>query len=209
LRDVVRENRAFITRAITWVAGQGTRQYLDLGTGMLARPSAGDAARAVIPDARIAYIDHDPVVTMHTRVRLADDEGTAAADADLTDPALVLSHPDVRAVIDIAEPVCLIFGLVLSLMPIRQARAVVMGASVSVSGRCCVRFRWIQRVPPAGRPPPPAARRPARWHGICAGPGASVIPSGRDAGAAGSWPASRPAGIAVSSAPRITAAEEP
>ena len=94
-----------------------------------------------------------------------------------------------------------------------------MGASVSVSGRYCVRFRRIRRGPPAGRRPPPAAGRPARWRGRCAGPGARVIPSGQDAGAAGSRPASRPAGIAgpaappartaVSSAPRITAAEEP
>ncbi len=94
-----------------------------------------------------------------------------------------------------------------------------MGASVSVSGRSCVRSRRRRRGPPAGRRPPPAAGRPARWHGRCAGPGARVIPSGQDAGAAGSRPASRPAGIAgpaappagtaVSSAPRITAAEEP
>lgn len=93
-----------------------------------------------------------------------------------------------------------------------------MGASVSVSGRYCVRFRRRRRGPPARRPPPPAAGRPARWRGRCAGPGARVIPSDQDARAAGSRPASRPAGIAgpaappagtaVSSAPRITAAEE-
>ena len=94
-----------------------------------------------------------------------------------------------------------------------------MGASVSVPGRYCVRFRRGRRGPPAGRRPSPAAGRPARWHGICARPDASVIASGQDAGAAGSRPASRPAGIAgpagpragtaVSSAPRITAAEAP
>ena len=94
-----------------------------------------------------------------------------------------------------------------------------MGASVSVSGRYCVRFRRIRRGPPAGRRPPPGAGRLAGRRGRCAGPGARVIPSGQDAGAAGSRPASRaagiagpavpPAGTAVSSAPRITAAEEP
>ena len=71
---------------------------------------------------------------------------------------------------------------------------------------------------PAARPPPGAGRL-AGWRGRCAGPGARVIPSGQDSGAAGSRPASRaagiagpavpPAGTAVSSAPRITAAEEP
>ena len=122
LGNVVRENRAFIARAVTWAAQQGIGQFADLGTGMSARPSVGDAARAVIPGARIAYIDHDPIVIAIARALLAGDEGTAAAAADLTDPAAVLAHPDVRAVIDPAEPVCVVLGLALSLMPARQAR---------------------------------------------------------------------------------------
>ena len=79
------------------------------------RPSVGDAARAVIAGARIAYIDHDSIVIAIARALPADDEGTAAAAADLTGPAAVLAHADVRAVIDPA----------LSLMPARQARAAV------------------------------------------------------------------------------------
>ena len=94
-----------------------------------------------------------------------------------------------------------------------------MGASVSGSGRSCLRLRRERRGPPAGHRPPPAAGRPASGTGYTPGLGARAIPSGQDAGAAGSRPASRPAGIAgpavpragtaVSSAPRITAAEEP
>src|SRR6516162_8933604 len=93
------------------------------------------------------------------------------------------------------------------------------GAPVSGSGGYCDRFRPIRRGPPAGRRPPPAAGRPASVTGYAPGLDARAIPSGQDAGAAGSRPASRPAGIAgpavpragtgVSSAPRITAAEEP
>lgn len=120
---------------------------------MPALPSVGDAARAVIPDARIAYIDHDPVVTMHARALLADDEGTAAVEANLTDPASVLADPAFLAVIDMAEPVCLVFGLVLSLMPARQAREVVAayadlaapGSCMAVScGRCDDEVLWKQ-----------------------------------------------------------------
>jgi len=149
LRDAVRENRTFITRTITWAAGQGTRQYLDLGTGMPIRPAAGDAARAVIPDARIAYIDHDPFVTMHAEVLLADDEGIAVADADLTDPASVLARPEVRAVIDPAEPVCLVLGLALGFMPVRQACDVVAGYADLVAPGSCVVIscaRWDDEV---------------------------------------------------------------
>ena len=107
--------------------GRGSASSPTSAPGCPYGPAAGDAARAVIPDARIAYIDHDPIVAMHAEVLLADDEGTAVADADLADPAAVLAHPDVRAVIDPAEPVCIILGLVLGLMPARQAREVVAG----------------------------------------------------------------------------------
>src|SRR4029077_5802643 len=77
-----------------------------------------------------------------------------------------------------------------------------MGAAVSVSGRSCVRFRRIRRGPPAGRRPPPAAGRPARGTGYAPGLGARAIPSGQDAGAAGSRPASRLARIAGPAVPR-------
>ena len=127
LRNLVQENRAFIARAVTWAAQDGIGQFADVGTGTSVRPPVGDPARAVIPGARIAYIDHDPIVIAIARALLADDEGTAAAAADLTDPAAVLAHQEVRAVIDPAEPVCVVLGLALSLMPVRQAREAVAG----------------------------------------------------------------------------------
>jgi hypothetical protein len=94
-----------------------------------------------------------------------------------------------------------------------------LGASGSGSGRSCVRVRRIRCGRPAGRRPPPAAGRPASGTGYAPGLGARAISCGQDAGAAGSRPASRPARIAGpavppggtdrSSAPRITAAQEP
>ena len=125
LPAALRENRAFITRAVTWAARQGVRQYCDLGTGMPAQPPAGDAARTAIPSARVAYVDSDPIVTAHVRAQLAAGDETAAVEADLADPAAVLAQPALRAVIDLNEPVCLIFGQVLSLMPARQVREIV------------------------------------------------------------------------------------
>ena len=127
LREGVRENRAFITRAVTWAAERGTGQFADLGAEIPALSPVGDAARAVIPDARIAYIDHNPIVIAMAKAMAVADKGTAIAEADRTDPAAVLAHPDVRAVIDPAEPVCIVLGLVPGLMPARQAREVVAG----------------------------------------------------------------------------------
>ena len=133
LGDAALERRAFITRAVTWAARQGIYQFAELGTGMPGQPSAGDAARAVIPAARIAYVDSDPVVTLHVRALLATCEDTAASGADPADPAAVLIDPAVLTVIDPAEPVCLIFGPVLDLMPARQAREVVAGYAALVA----------------------------------------------------------------------------
>lgn len=127
LRDLVRDNRAFLGRAVTWAAGQGIAQFLDLGTGLPLRPAVHESARAVIPGARVAYIDNDLMVCSHVRAVLATDERVQAARADLTDVSAVLGHEAVKAVIDPAEPVCLILGLVLGLMPAARAREVVAG----------------------------------------------------------------------------------
>lgn len=121
------DNRAFTGRAVTWAARQGVTRFLDLGTGLPARPAVHETARDADPSARVVYLDHDPVVFTWARHLLATGEGIAAVEADLTDPAAVLAHPDVLSVIDLAEPVCVILGPVLSLMPAPQAREVVAG----------------------------------------------------------------------------------
>lgn len=137
LRDMARDNREFVARAVTWAAGRGIAQFLDLGAGLPVHPAVHESARAVIPDARVAYVDHDEVVCSHVRAVLATAEGVQAALADLADPAAVLGHEAVRAVIDLAEPVCLILGLVLNLMPAARARGVVAGyARLAAPGSC-------------------------------------------------------------------------
>jgi len=104
LRDLVQENRAFVTQAVTWAARKGIGQFIDLGAGLPASPSVHQAARAVLPSARVAYVDIDPVVLSHARALLATDNGVTAISADLRDPAGVLAHPELRAVIDPARP---------------------------------------------------------------------------------------------------------
>jgi hypothetical protein len=127
LRDVVREDRDFLIRAVTWAAGQGIRQFADIGAGLPRWPGVGAAAQAVIPAAKVVYVDRDPVAIAHVRVRLATGDSTAAVDADLADPDAVTAHPAFRGVIDLAGPVCLVFGLVLNLFPAEKAREVIAG----------------------------------------------------------------------------------
>ena len=65
LRAMVRENRAFLARAVTWAAGQGVRQFADLGAGLPAAPAVHEVAQDADPAARVAYVDRDPLVMSH------------------------------------------------------------------------------------------------------------------------------------------------
>ncbi len=139
LRDLVKENRAFVTQAVTWAARQGIGQFIDLGAGFPAAPPVHQAARAVLPAARVAYVDIDPVVLTHARALLATSDGVTAVAADLRDLAAVLAHPDLRAVIDPARPVCVIIAAVLHFLDADAAREVTGGyARLIAAGSCLV-----------------------------------------------------------------------
>ena len=139
LRDMVRENRAFIAEAAGWAAGQGISQFIDLGAGLPVRPSVHQAVRAVMPTARVAYVDLDPVVLSHARALLATGDGVTAVAGDLGSPEAVLTDPELRAVIDPAWPVCVILGAVLHFMPAGTAREVTAGyARLLAAGSCLV-----------------------------------------------------------------------
>ena len=158
-------------RCRTWAAQQGIAQFADLGTGTPTNPSVGTAARAVSPDARIAYVDDNPVVALHVRALLAASDGIASVNADLTDPAAVLARPDVRAVIDPAEPACIVLGLVLSLMPARLAPLLKQSppghGAVTSLRQCapkapCARLLFERGDPPAPKGGTAVSQQPAR-----------------------------------------------
>jgi O-methyltransferase involved in polyketide biosynthesis len=139
LRDLVKENRAFVTQAVTWAARQGIGQFIDLGAGLPAAPPVHQAVRAVLPAARVAYVDIDPVVLSHARALLTTGDGVIAVAADLRDPAGVLAHPELRAVIDPTRPVCVVLAAVLHFLDADAARAVTGGyARLMTPGSCLV-----------------------------------------------------------------------
>ena len=104
----VRANRAFLRRAVRHVVGTGVRQILDIGTGLPTSPNVHETALEVAPDVRVAYVDNDPIVNTHADALLGEDGTTSIVLADLRDPRAVLDDPDVRRVIDFAEPVALL-----------------------------------------------------------------------------------------------------
>jgi O-methyltransferase involved in polyketide biosynthesis len=138
LAEMVQENRAFLAEAVTWAAGQGIGQFLDLGAGLPVAPAVHQTARAVLPAARVAYVDTDPMVLSHARALLAA-PGVAAVAADLRDPAAVLADPELRAVIDPAQPVCVILGAVVHFLDADTVRNITAGyARLLAPGSCLV-----------------------------------------------------------------------
>ena len=125
LPGLVRDNRVFIIKAVTRAASHGgIRQFIDLGAGMPTRPSVHETAQGVSPDARVAYVDNDPVVQSHVRALLAGD-GVVAIGADITRPAEVLADPELARVIDFGQPVCVILAAVLHFQPAEAARSLI------------------------------------------------------------------------------------
>lgn len=116
LPRLVRDNRRFLCAAAARAAAAGVGQFLDLGAGLPAHPAVHEGARAVIPGACVCYVDNDPAAVLHAQVLLADGNGLAAVAADLTEPAAVLDHPGVRAVVDFTRPVGIVLGAVLHFM---------------------------------------------------------------------------------------------
>ena len=110
VRTGPRENRAFLGRAVRYLAAEaGIRQFLDIGTGLPATNSVHEVAQAVAPDARVVYVDNDPLVLVHARALLtsAPEGQTAYIQADLRDPGEILSSPVVRSVLDFSKPIAL------------------------------------------------------------------------------------------------------
>src|SRR6266571_2994497 len=65
MRDTVRANRGFLVRAVRFLAEAGVRQFIDIGTGIPTSPNVHEVAQAVAPDARVVYVDNDPIVLVH------------------------------------------------------------------------------------------------------------------------------------------------
>ena len=109
LAENARLSRAYLARAVRWLATDaGIRQFLDIGTGLPTADNTHEVAQAAAPDARIVYVDNDPLVLAHARALLTSSpEGaTDYIDADLRDPATILAAAG--KTLDFGKPVALI-----------------------------------------------------------------------------------------------------
>jgi hypothetical protein len=104
IRDTAWSNRGFHQRAASWIARQGVRQFLDIGSGLPTVGNTHDVVSRVHPDARVVYVDNDPMVELHSQAILETSGTVSVLCADLRDPEAILGHPAVRSLLDSAEP---------------------------------------------------------------------------------------------------------
>ncbi|HWG15608.1 MAG TPA: SAM-dependent methyltransferase [Streptosporangiaceae bacterium] len=118
VRTAFQWNRAFLGRAVRYlVAQQGVRQFIDIGTGLPTVGNVHEVAQKADPDARVAYVDNDPVVLAHGRHLLHGVGGTTILEHDLRRPEDILADPDLRALIDFEEPVAVLLVAILHFIP--------------------------------------------------------------------------------------------
>lgn len=113
LVDSAWANRGFHQRAAKWIAEQGVRQFIDIGSGLPTVGNTHEVVRKVSPDAHVVYVDNDPMVLAYGRTLLGDDPGAAVILADVRDPDTVLGDPKLHKVIDFTQPVGLLITAVL------------------------------------------------------------------------------------------------
>jgi len=119
-RTASRENRAFLGRAVRYLAEEaGVTQFLDIGSGLPSVGNVHEVAQDILPSAHVVYVDNDPIVHAHARALLASKpEGKCAyIHADLRDPDYILRHQATTETLDFSRPIGLILCAVLHFMP--------------------------------------------------------------------------------------------
>ncbi len=116
--DVARQNRKFLYRAVRYLAQEeGIDQFLDLGSGLPTENNVHEVAQQFHPDARVVYVDIDPVVMVHGHALMATDPQTGFVHADLTEPEKILNAPETKQLLDFSRPMAVLLFSIPHCMP--------------------------------------------------------------------------------------------
>ncbi|TMR40264.1 SAM-dependent methyltransferase [Actinomadura geliboluensis] len=131
LPDIVEQARAdrlFLRRVVRFLVEQGVRQFLDIGTGLPTVDNTHEVAQRIRPDARIVYVDNDPLVLTHARALLSStpEGATAYLDADMREPDMIIDEAE--ETLDLSQPVAVtMLGVVWHLTDDQDAHQVIDG----------------------------------------------------------------------------------
>jgi hypothetical protein len=117
VREIAVANRGFLRDAVLHLLRLGVRQFLDVGSGIPTVGNVHEVAQGVDPQARVVYVDVDPVAVIHAEQLLSSNDQAAAICADLRHPEAILSHRSLRETLDLTQPVGLLLVSVLHFLP--------------------------------------------------------------------------------------------
>ncbi|WP_089254677.1 SAM-dependent methyltransferase [Asanoa hainanensis] len=117
LADTMRAGRAFLRRAVAELTRLGVDQYLDIGSGIPTVGNVHEVAQGINPKARIVYVDIDPVAVAHSRSILEDNPLTAVIQADVRDPAHILSEARETGLLDFTKPIGVLLAGIVHFVP--------------------------------------------------------------------------------------------
>jgi hypothetical protein len=118
LPGVLRGNRAFLGRAVRWLAADaGVAQFLDLGSGIPTVGNVHDIAGRINAATRVVYVDIDPIAVAHSLAILHNNPNATAVQADLRQPHAILSDPAVTGTLDLSRPVAVLLVATLHFLP--------------------------------------------------------------------------------------------
>lgn len=127
IRDIARADRDFLGRAVTHLTRErGVRQFLDVGTGLPTADNTHEIAQRIAPEARIVYVDNDPIVLVHARTLLTGsaDGATDYIDADVHDPDAIVERA--ATTLDVTRPVAvMMLGILNFVLDTGEARDIV------------------------------------------------------------------------------------
>lgn len=110
---MARQNRAFLRRAVRFLAASGIRQFIDIGSGLPTQGNVHEIAHQVAPDAHVVYVDVEPVVLAHGRALLAGTPQVTVIRGDARRPGDILSDPELCRLIDFDRPTAVLMLAVL------------------------------------------------------------------------------------------------
>ncbi|MDH6622423.1 hypothetical protein M2271_000210 [Streptomyces sp. LBL] len=117
-RRLAVNNRRFLQRVVKVLAqDHGIRQFLDHGSGLPTQDNVHQVAQRHAPDTHVVYVDNDPMVLVHGRALLDQNERTAVIHADMRETDEIFSHPDTARLIDFTQPVAVLFNSVMHCIP--------------------------------------------------------------------------------------------
>jgi hypothetical protein len=106
-------NRAFLRRAVRFLADAGVRQFLDIGSGIPTVGNVHEIAQRSAPGARVVYVDIDPIAVAHSRELLAGNDHARVVQEDLRRPETIINNPTVRDMLDFTRPIAVLIVAVL------------------------------------------------------------------------------------------------